>query len=313
MGSAKKILIKFLLLIFLLPLKTTAQDLLAHEKNWGFNIGLNAALGTHFQRIGINLNFYYVYEMVQANSEIRAYYSFRNLGPRFIYPELVLSQGIGFGYGVKDTLYNPFIQSISNQTYLENGIFYAYNWYLNKKQTTQRTGIAAFHFNNVTFIAENDLLARPALDRFRTGAFLLQYQYENVFQAAINCTMWTGRMGSKSGIIHPSFHYQCYMDTTNSLYPNYSNGLLSAQFKYLLPYGQTAQANAGIDAEQVRNAVQNHFIHDMRFIPKKYNKARNCHIPMLDRNNQQFLYREGQQVRKPKVYLNLFTNASVFY
>ncbi len=291
----------------------TAQDLIIKEPGYGFNVGLNFAFGTHFQRLGFNLNFFFIHDFFQANSEVRAYYSFKNLGPKFINPELVLTQGVVFGYGIRSALPNPFINSISNQTVYKNSFAYAYNVYLNNKETTQLTGIVAFQFDRITFIAENDLLAKPALDRFRTGAFLLQYQYADIMQAAVNCTMWTGRMGHRSGILNERFHYQCYMDTINSVYANTSHGLLSGQVKYHVGYGQTAQINAGIDAEQVRNAVQNHFIHDMRFIPKKYNKARNCHIPMIDDKGQQFLYREDQKIKAPRPFVNVFTNANVFY
>jgi hypothetical protein len=271
------------------------------------------AFGTHFQRFGVNFNFYYVRDFFQANSEIRLYYSFKNLGPKFINPELVLSQGVVFGYGPTHNPYNAFINSVSNQTKYMHSVSYSYNVYINPVRTAQRTGILSLQFNRVSLIAENDLLAKPALDRFRTAAFLIQYQHENQFQAAINCTMWTGMMGKKRPIHHPKFYYDCYMDTTGGMYHGYSHGLLSAQVKYNVGWSQNVQLNAGLDAEQVRNAVQNKFIHDMRWIPKKWNHSNNCHIPMLDEKGQQYLYREDQKIRKPKMYLNLFSNAGVFY
>jgi hypothetical protein len=307
----KKILYSFLLAAN--AFSVNAQDLLATEKNWGFNAGLNLAFGTHIRRLGVNLNFFFVSNFFQANSEVRAYYSFKNLGPHLKTPELVLSQGVVFGYGDRNFFFNPFISSVSNQTNYKNSFAYSYNAYINTINTEQQTGIIVFQVHEYSLLAENDILARPALDRFRTGAFMLQYQYLDMFQAGINGTLWTGKMGYKAGIINPKFHYQCYMDTTKSEYPNYSHGLLSAQLKYHVGYSQTVQLNAGIDAEQIRNAIQNEFIHDMVFIPKKWNKARNCHIPMLDKNGNQYLYKDGQEIREPKAYLNFFTNAGVFY
>jgi len=277
------------------------------------NAGLNVALGTHFQRIGVNAGFYFTSGFLQLNTEARFYYSFRNLGPRLKSPELVLSQGIVFGCGVPRDSMNLFYSAISNQTKLPYSFAYAYNAYFNRIKTSQRTGTIAFQFYDITFIADNDILAKPMLDRFRTGSFLLQYQYLNVFQAAANISLWTGQLGNKCGIINPHFYYQCYMDTTNGKYTNTSHGLLSGQFKYRVIQAQYAQINAGIDAEQVRNAIQNHLIHDMRFIPKKYNKARNCHLPMLDQGGNQYLYKDGQEIRKAKPYINLFANPAVFY
>lgn len=290
-----------------------AQDMVYQNKNIGFNIGANFAFGTHFQRLGLNFNLFYVNSIVQTNSEIRAYFSFKNLGPKFIYNELVLAQGITFGYGSKQNFSNPFINSVSNQTGYKNSVAYSYNYYFNKIKTKQVTGIAAFQFGDISFITENDILAKPILDRFRTGAFLIQYQYKDIFQAAINCTMWTGRMGKSIDIDHRKIYTKCYMDTTDGVYSKISHGLLSAQFKYNLGFSQNVQANIGVDAEQVRNAVQNRFIHNMKFIPKKLNKTHNCHIPMMDREGQQYLFKEGQKIKKPVLYWNIFSNANLFY
>ncbi len=312
----KKITNVIALLLFLSTAKLVAQHeaLFNNESNTiGFNIGANFAIGSHFKRIGLNFNFYYVSNFFQTNSEIRSYISFKNLGPKKIYSELVLSQGLVFGYGTKQIIYNPFINSVSNQTYYKNAIAYSYNYYFNKIKTKQVTGIAAFQFNTITVIIENDILAKPMLDRFRTGAFLIQYQYQDKFVAAINCTMWTGQMGKQMMLDNNKIYSNCYMDTTGGLYTNCSHGLLSAQFKYNIGLLQNVQANIGVDAEQVRNAVQNKFIHDMKFIPKKWNKAKNCHIPMLDENNNQYLYNQNQKIKKPTLYWNVFSNANLFY
>ncbi len=283
------------------------------DKNIGFNVGANMAFGSHFQRFGLNFNLFYVNKFIQTNSELRTYFSFKNLGPKFIYEEMVLAQGLVLCYGDKKRNGNPFVNSVSNQTRYKNSIAYSYNWYVNKIKTKQVTGIAAFQFNTISVIIENDILAKPILDRFRTGAFLIQYQYKNMFQAAINCTMWTGKMGHSVSIDHKGVYTKCYMDTTGGIYPNISHGLLSAQIKYNIGFSQNLQANIGVDAEQVRNVVQNRFIHNMRFVPKKLNKTHNCHIPMIDDKGQQYLFKEGQKIRKPKLYLNIFSNANLFY
>jgi hypothetical protein len=309
----KKILHKFLFVLLFLSANLRSQNLFFNDNRAGFNLSANLAFGTHFQRLGFNINFFFVSGFFQSNSEVRMYFNFKGPGPRGIYPELTVAQGILFGYGAQTDLFNPFFSSISNQTGFQSSAAYSYNAYFNRRLTTQQTGIFAFEFNRFSVISENDLFARPYFDRFRTAAFMLQYQYLDQFQAAINCTMWTGRMGQKRGIDNPIFNFRCYMDTTGATYGKTSNGLLSAQFKYNLGYYQNAQVNAGIDAEQVRNVMQNRFIHDMKFIPKRWNKAVNCHIPMLDENNEQFIYKEGQKIRKPKSYFNLYSNANVFY
>lgn len=292
--------------------RTQAQKLIFSNEHIGFNVSINLAFGTHFQRVGVNLNFFYVDRAFQANSEIRAYFSYRNLGPRLIYPELVLSQGVLYAYGQQRDFFNPFLNSVSNQSKYKNSVAYSYNAYFNKRKTTQQTGIISLGFGQVSIITENDILARTYYDRFRTGAFLVQYQYRDKVQAALNCTLWTGKMG---GILRDttSCPWPCYMDTTGGVYTHYSHGLLSAQIKYNVGYSQNIQANAGMDAEQVRNAVQNKLIHDMSFLPRKWVKPKNCHLPMLDDKGLPYRCLPGQKIKKPQVYLNVFSNANLFY
>ena len=320
--SSRLVRIKISLLIIFISFSQTAQsqDILqsginSDGSNYGISIGGNLAIGSHFQRLGLNFNFFYVNKYFQTNSEIRAYFSIKNLGPTITCPELVISQGVLFAYGAKSYTYNPFLNSVSNQTGYENSIAYSYNLYFNPRKqikTTQQTGIIAIQFNTITVITENDLLARPLLDRFRTGAFLIQYQYQNVFQAAINCTMWTGRMGKtiRNDSTYPAVGY---IDTTGGVYTNYSHGLLSLQFKYHLAVSQVLQANVGIDSEKIRNAVQNKFIHDVCWLPKNWFKRYNCHIPMLDDKGNQYLYKPEQKIKKAKVYWNIYSNPNLFY
>jgi hypothetical protein len=297
----------------LLNTNARGQDLLVHEKNLGFSIGLNAAFGTHFQRIGCVFNFFYIHRQVQANSELRAYFNIKSLGPKLMYPELSVSQGLTLAYGARQDFFNPFLSSVSNQTGHTYALSYAYCFWWNKRKTSQQTGLIALQFKQWSLVTENDILARKTLDRFRTAAFLVQFQYRDYFQAAINCTMWTGSMGHKQSIDLKQFFSKCYMDTTGGVYANTSHGLLSAQIKYPLAYGQNMQLNAGLDAEQVRNFVQNKVIHDACFVPRKWNKSKNCHIPMLDEKREPFLYGTNQKIKQPQPYLNVFSNAGVFY
>ncbi|MBA3665110.1 MAG: hypothetical protein H0W61_12995 [Bacteroidetes bacterium] len=289
------------------------QELVYSNSNIGFNVGANVAFGTHFQRFGMNVNFFYTNKFIQANTEVRAYFSFKNLGPKKIYNELVLSQGLVFGYGSKLNYFNPFINSVSNQTGYSHSVGYSYNAYFNKIRTTQQTGIASLQFGVISVVIENDILARPLLDRFRTGAFLIQYQHRDMFQAAINCTMWTGAMGRQVRDEGGHFIGNCYMDTTGGTYSKLSHGLLSAQVKYNIGLSQTVQANVGMDSEKVRNIMQNRLIHDVGFIPASWFTRYNCHIPMIDKDGEQYIYKPEQKIKKPVLYWNVFSNANLFY
>lgn len=280
----------------------------------GVNISLSLAWGTHFRRAGVAIQAYYINKGFQANSCVRAYYSFKSPGPLKLYPELVLSQGIVYAFGPERMYFNPFFSSVSNQTPYEHSIGYSYNAWFNTARTTQQTGIVALTFSGASLIAENDILGAPTLDRFRTGAFLLQYQYRDIYQAAISCALWTGQFGHKKDIsVLSRFYNNCYMDTVGGRYTEISHGLLSLQVKYYAGYGHDIQGNAGVDAEQVRDFIQNRIIHNMAFIPDKWQRTKNCHIPMLDENGHIFLFEEGQKIRPPRPYLNFFSGANVFY
>lgn len=301
----------FILGILFLEGSLSAFSQFVRQDHFGFNVGAVIAVGNRFHRMGVVLQGYFVYDFVQINAEARVYHSLKNLGPKFEYTEAVTSAGIVFGYGKKQNYYNPFLSSVSNQTKYRYCTGYAFNYYFNRIRTRQQTGTIAFQFGDISFITDNDLFAKKILDRFRTGAILLQYQYKNLFQAGVNCTMWTGQMGIaiKDDEAFPS---NGYMDTTGGTYTNYSHGLLSLQFKGNIGFGQNVQGNIGVDAEQVRNAVQNRLIHDMIFMPKNFRKI-NCHIPMLDENGNQYLYRNNQKIRKAKPYWNVFSNPALFY
>ncbi len=283
-----------------------------YGSGWGCNFGIVAAIGNKFQRIGATVQGYYYYDFVQVNAELRAYRNFKNLGPAVRYNELVTSTGLLLGYGQKRNERNPFLSPVANQTKYINSIGYCYNAYFNKIKTTQQTGIVALQFNRISIISENDIFARPRLDRFRTGAFLVQYQYEDLYQFAINCSLWSGEM-RHSVTDDKSFPYSCYQDTVNSLYANYSHGLLSGQFKMAIGNWQTLQANIGVDAQQVRNAVQNHTLHDVLLGPALWPKSQNCHIPVLDKAGNLYLYRPGQKMKRPQFYWNVFSSAATFY
>lgn len=302
----------FLFTILLCEISFFSFSQFYRTQNYGISVGAVIAVGNRFHRMGLILQGYYFYNFVQVNAGVRIYHSLKNLGPKFEYNEAVASAGLLLAYGKKQNYFNPFLSSVSNQTGRQYSVGYSYNAYFNKIKTKQKTGTFALQFSNLSLISENDLYAHPTLDRFRTGAFLIQYQYKNIFQAAVNCTMWTGKMG-KEVRNDKAFPYVGYMDTTGGVYTNYSHGLLSGQFKFNVGYGQNAQLNLGVDAEQVRNAIQNRLIHDMIFIPRKWHKPVNCHIPMLDKNGNQYLYRKDQKIKKPKFYWNAFSNASLFY
>ncbi len=303
-----------LLALFLILFGNAAFTQSQYSFPFGGSIGLVAAIGNKFDRMGICLKGYCVYGAVQLNADLRFYGNLKNLGPSGFYPEGFASLGIVYGYGKQDSINKThFLTSVSNQTGHPSSIGYSYNAYFNKIGTTQQSGTISLQFNKTNIISENDIFGHSFFDRFRTGAILVQYTYNRQFQFGMNCTMWTGQLEHTIRDGDPHFP-NGYMDTTRSIYADRSCGLLSFQVNGILPtINQPAQANVGIDAEQVRNAVQNHLIHDLLFLPKKWRSSRNVDMPMIDDKGNQYLYKPGQVIRKPEPYINGFLNPLLFY
>lgn len=294
---------RYILIFFIATSALQSQAQLEFNKNYGFQVGFIGSFGTHVQRFGIHLQGYYTYHFAQINGGIRLYDNFKNLGPTGEHAELNAFAGLCVGYGKTNKEQNVFLNPVSNQTVYNNSVAYSYNWWLNKKGTSQVTGIVAFQFQKISVISENDVFAKPVLDRFRTGAILIQYQDKN-FQYAINATMWTGKLGRT--ITNDSlFPYKGYINEENGVYPFLSHGLLSAQVKWANEYGQYLQGNVGADAEQIRNVLQNKAAHT--FFPNNY------HLPMIDREGKQYLYRTSQKIKRPKAYINAYCNPQIFY
>jgi len=303
-------IILFITLSLLNKKSLSAQEVVGN--NYGINGGIIIAIGNKIDRIGISINAYYLKNNFQVNPEFRVYYNFKNLGPKKQYIEAHAALGIVYGYGEKNyTDTNFFYSSVSNHSFSKNSVGYSFNYYFNPIGTAQQTGILAFQFNQFSFLAENDIFALPKLDRYRTGAFLFQYRKEKT-QVGINSTLFTGQMGNK--ILDKKYpHSNLYKSSSGGKYTSSSHGLLSAQFQHILPNHHKIQASLGIDAERVRHAIQNRLIHDQLFLPKKWQNKHGAHIPMLDQNGKQFLFKEDQKVKKANLYFNLFSNPSIFY
>lgn len=291
------------IIIFLLSLSLQSQAQFEIHKNYGFQVGFVGAFGTHMQRFGISFQGFYVYRFAQVNAGIRLYDNFKNLGPKGEHVECNAFAGFCIGYGKSNTEQNQFLNAVSNQTGYRNSVAYSYNYWWNELGTSQATGIVAFQFQKISLITENDIFAKPILDRFRTGAILLQYQDKN-FQYAVNATMWTGQLGHT--VTNDSlFPYKGYSNAEDGKHAFLSHGLLSAQLKWANEYGQYVQGNLGIDAEQVRNAIQNKATHTLF--------TNNYHMPMIDREGKQYLYRANQQIKKAKPFINVYCNPQLFY
>lgn len=313
--------------LFCMLFLITQKPLYAQQEllKYGGTIGLSGTLGTKVQRVGVMLGGYVGYEYVQVNTNARVYYSFNQLGPNLKRQELQLSTTLLGAWGKKQVptpseksyqqyrFYHP-TQQYLNRPY---SIAYAYKWYRNNIRTSQETGIIAIEFNAWQFAIENDIFAGKATDKYRTGAFMLRYQYRNT-QFALSNISWTPNVKAKvcprikkSETNYPGRYG--YFDFSKARYATHSHGILVLQINQALAYGQQVQLQAGMDAEQIRHFSQNLLIHDMPFVPSRWNKARNPHVPMLDEHGDLFLFGEGQVIKRPVFYGGVGVNEGVFY
>lgn len=277
----------------------------------GINVGIVAALGNKFDRLGFVVNGYYTKDAIQVNTAFRCYYNFKAIGPKKRYFEATSSIGLVVGYGSLTSDSSFFFNPVSNQTLRKNSLGYAFNFYFNNIGTSQQTGTISIEVDHFNIVAENDLFARPKLDRYRTGAFSILYQ-NNRYRGGINSSLFTGQMGHKvEDANYPYSHL--YKSDIDGKYTQNSHGLISAQFGYVGKHYQTYQGNIGLDAEKVRHAIQNRFIHDMIFLPKKWRRKSNAHIPMIDSEGNQYLFKEDQKIKSTSLYFNTFMNPSIFY
>lgn len=282
----------------------------------GGTVGLTVNFGTKVNRLGLQVGAYYAKSVVQINSGLRVYYSLNSYGPKGNRAEFMLSFGALLGYGETDTLSNPFIHPLSNQTIHRYGVAYAYNIYLDQVKTSQSTGTLALHFPNTEIMVENDILSGSGKDEYRTGALQIAYYYQQKTRLSLNAITWTGclRNDNKKRVRESDYPARFgYFDISGCPYGGISHGIFGAQVQYALPYAQVASVMVGADSEKIRHALQNKFMHDMPMVPKKWNTAENPHIPMVADDGNPFLFKPGQKLRPNKFFLDFGFNPTVFY
>jgi hypothetical protein len=287
---------------------------------FGFSFGLSFSFGTHANRVGLHAAGYYNYAFAQANASVNGYYNLQSYSLKKKGFEFQLGSGIQLGFGRKDSARSPFISVTENNLLQDYSVGYTYLLYVDQQKTTQAGGILSVNALDFKFATENDLFGWGDgwRDRYRTGAFLLEYRYQN-FKFALNSTLWTDDYSVSKKILETDFPARFgYKDDRNVNFGNHSMGMFSAQVEYavptnIVPFNQTLKANIGFDGERVRNTIQNKMVHDHYFIPKKWISRNPCHIPMQASDGSQYLYHGDQKIRKTKLYFNLGANEGMFY
>lgn len=282
-----------------------------------YKIGAVVQLGSPVQRIGVNLLYSKQWnDHVQYNLSWNLHFNQKNFGPKGSGFEQKLSAILFYGYGNKRYYNNPFVSLYQHQIQNAYSAGLGYHFYWDQKSTSQGTGSILLQFVDTQIILENDLFGNTSgLDQFRTGAIAVQFR-DNKDLYTVKSILYTGQtkcaqMKRIKDSPYPSrFGYK---DMSDCIHSDCSHGTLSFQYSRASNYKQYYQANFGIDAEQIRNFIQNKVIHDMYFIPRFLNSAENPHIPMIDENGKLYLFRKGQKIKKWSWVYSLSANGSLFY
>ena len=277
-------------------------------------IGLTVQLGTHIQRLGLNYQLYYIVNNIQLNQGAYIYFNRKNLGPQKKGFELQTNIGFQYTFGSEIQNNRYYFSEYTLMTKYKKGTGFMYTLFLDQVNTSQSVGAVFFNFNRFGFIFQNDFLGiyKGYEDKYRTGAFSVSYILDSL-QLSIQTTQWTGFCKDRkkySSENYPSKHG--YKNLNNATYGNISHGILALRMDYNFMSNQSVTLESGIDAEQVRNALQNIMFHE--YILSWLNPTvDNPHIPMLQKDGTPYLFEENQKIRPVKPYLQSALNGSVFY
>ena len=277
--------------------------------------------GTHIQRIGLQTSAFATVSQHEFAFEYQVYFNLKNLGHEKTYWENTFRASYKFGFGEEDLFYlaNPYFHPSIDHLSEKYAIGYALNFYLNKVGTKQSTGTIGFYVDDWNINLENDLWGNTkGRDRFRTGNLSITL-IQNEFLFSASSLLWTGETKCAEAVkVDDANDYPArygYKDISACPFGKYSHGIVQATIAYVPEdfFRQQFALSVGLDAERIRNFIQNKVIHDMYFLPEKVSKAKNLHVPMLDENGMPYLYRNDQQIRKAKFYFQASANGTFSY
>ena len=273
--------------------------------HFGGAVGIVMNLGTHVNSFGVNLKGYYTDYFFQINAGTSFNFNISSFGGRTKFWETRNVLGLVLLADKSQTEIDYQLDGLNHQTTHNYGVGFNYILYNDNIGTSQQSGGFSAHIKNISIYHENDVFGGQAKDRFRTGHILITYREEN-FKIGTGVNLWTGETANSkwerfSEDKIPS-GYRCLEDLP---YGKTSHGIFYGSITYNLGYGQYVNAKIGIDSEHIRHAIQNRFMHDLIFLPKKVERT-TPHYPRLDENGCIVFTKE--QARKNLLYLQIGAN-----
>ncbi|HPI53621.1 MAG TPA: polymorphic toxin type 23 domain-containing protein [Chitinophagaceae bacterium] len=291
----------------------------------GFKFGLSISLGTHIQRLGVMAGAYLQTNRVQGMIMIRPHWMKQPNGHHSLF-EIQCSEGIYLLSGSKNSI--PMSLALlhegSNFSRRPFAIGFHLKHYLDNNHTSQTTGIWVISYRQVSFSIENDAFLFSYRDRFRTATLMMMYEWQTRTQHAIGQSLllgtkiqlYTGDALGKASVrkhdsLYPSRHG--YWDMSKTVNGQQSEGIAAVYIQSTLPFQQSISLQVGLDDERIRHQFQNKWIHDMSWLPKRWEHFNNPHIPMLQKNGDAYLFKPQQRIRPTKLFLQAGINETSFY
>lgn len=288
---------------------------------WQGHLQININLGNPITNIGVTaIGEYKGVEGAEFSAGYGVTYYLKNYGIPGKHFEQNLFGSAHYLWGNRDEedQFKNYIKHLDSRQ-SEQSVGYTFELFVNNMGTTQRFG--SINYRNLDFTLQfgNDLFGHFYLwDEYRTGSIGMGYiDKENYYSMKI--LFWTGTSHCGKEKKHredTKGEYPSrwgYRDITDCNGGKYSHGILSFGLIRDAGYGQNIGAHIGIDAEQIRNSIQNKIFHDMYFIPSFMENPKNLSLPMKMSNGEDFLYLEGQKVRPARFVYQISLNPSLMY
>ncbi|MGM0581070.1 MAG: polymorphic toxin type 23 domain-containing protein [Bacteroidota bacterium] len=295
--------------------KAVAQEKFIENEVLQFYLrtGLSLQLGSHQNRVGINLSTSLGRPYANITLKYDLLYTFKDFG--YFEKSFQHIAGLKLSTAFQENPIN--YRSIANSPFNNDYFYqfhYIYRYYFNKWNTNQPTGEIGLNFGHFFLYHENDLLAAKSVDKFRTAAMRIGYQ-DSIQSIATSFILWTGNKDhpNTKRINSSDFSRYGYFDLSDNPFGKYTHGILAIDYARQLPFGNQIRISSGYDHEKIRNSIQNKFMHDLPIWPQKWNTAKSRHVPMVDQEGNAYLYRENQKLREGKFYWGVFLNSPHFY
>lgn len=261
---------------------------------------LSASIGSHqhYYGIGAHAGLEYRSFLLTLGSDVS--YRLKDLGQRNRFLESRSYLGASMVTGKYTSVRDLELGALNNYFSRENSLGYAYIIYMDKAGTSQLSGAFRGEIKRHSLMLENDFFAGQGKDRFRTATLLYRYR-ELLWSGHLGVRLWTGEAsGLQVKEMERLGRKQRYKDLSSNPFGKTSHGILYGGVQYALG-SQTLGVELGIDAEQVRNALQNQIAHASIWHKRQASKA--VVYPMLDiLGNPTF---DKTQVRSTRAYFQL--------